>query len=195
MRMLGGVSANGPSCSPIVSASRTESAPMATLGVNDYNPLLQSRRRRLAELRTGLDEIIVGDMCADGDDEGRQHADHRESPRPHPREILGPGAHRRLDGRPEADRDEDHDLAVHAYESWGFKDLSRETIDVLNRWAHFIYAPLLERLQVGERVDARHVVHHMAHAQLLGAVLAQELSELARVQVVTIVGDRRKFGI
>jgi predicted unusual protein kinase regulating ubiquinone biosynthesis (AarF/ABC1/UbiB family) len=38
----------------------------------------------------------------------------------------------------------DHDLAVHAYESWGFKDLSRETIDVLNRWAHFIYAPLLE---------------------------------------------------
>jgi predicted unusual protein kinase regulating ubiquinone biosynthesis (AarF/ABC1/UbiB family) len=38
----------------------------------------------------------------------------------------------------------DHDLAVHAYESWGFKDLSRETIEVLNRWAHFIYAPLLE---------------------------------------------------
>jgi predicted unusual protein kinase regulating ubiquinone biosynthesis (AarF/ABC1/UbiB family) len=38
----------------------------------------------------------------------------------------------------------DHDLAVHAYESWGFKNLSRETIDVLNRWAHFIYAPLLE---------------------------------------------------
>ena len=36
---------------------------------------------------------------------------------------------------------QDHDLAVHAYESWGFKDLSRETIDVLNRWAHFIYAP------------------------------------------------------
>ncbi len=27
MRMLGGLSANGPSCSPIVSASRTESAP------------------------------------------------------------------------------------------------------------------------------------------------------------------------
>src|SRR3954466_3843396 len=39
---------------------------------------------------------------------------------------------------------DDHALAVHAYESWGFKDLSRETIDVLNRWAHFIYAPLLE---------------------------------------------------
>jgi transposase len=33
-------------------------AVLATLGVNDYNPLLQSRRRRLAELRTGFDEPI-----------------------------------------------------------------------------------------------------------------------------------------
>ena len=42
-----------PSCSPIVSASRTEiGAVLATLGVSDYNPLLQSRRRRLEELRT-----------------------------------------------------------------------------------------------------------------------------------------------
>src|SRR5271165_3431925 len=29
-------------------------AVLATLGVNEYNPLVQSRRRRLAELRTGL---------------------------------------------------------------------------------------------------------------------------------------------
>ena len=52
MRMLGGVSANGPSCSPIVSASTNQiGAVLATcLGSNDYNPLLQSRRRRLAEL-------------------------------------------------------------------------------------------------------------------------------------------------
>jgi transposase len=33
-------------------------AVLATLGVGDYNPLLQSRRRRLAELRTGLGEPI-----------------------------------------------------------------------------------------------------------------------------------------
>ena len=39
---------------------------------------------------------------------------------------------------------DDRDLAVHAYETWGFKDLSREAIDVLNLWAQFIYAPLLE---------------------------------------------------
>jgi len=38
----------------------------------------------------------------------------------------------------------DRDLAVHAYESWGFRNLSREIIDVLNRWALFVYGPLLE---------------------------------------------------
>ena len=35
-------------------------------------------------------------------------------------------------------------MAVHAYESWGFKGLNKEVIDVLNRWAKFVYGPLLE---------------------------------------------------
>jgi len=38
----------------------------------------------------------------------------------------------------------DDDLVVHAYETWGFKRLSRELIDTLNIWARFIYGPLLE---------------------------------------------------
>jgi predicted unusual protein kinase regulating ubiquinone biosynthesis (AarF/ABC1/UbiB family) len=41
-------------------------------------------------------------------------------------------------------RDDDPDLAVHAYETWGFRDLRREVIDVLNIWAEFVYAPLLK---------------------------------------------------
>jgi predicted unusual protein kinase regulating ubiquinone biosynthesis (AarF/ABC1/UbiB family) len=41
-------------------------------------------------------------------------------------------------------RDGDADLVVHAYETWGFKGLSRETIDILNIWAKFIYGPLLD---------------------------------------------------
>jgi predicted unusual protein kinase regulating ubiquinone biosynthesis (AarF/ABC1/UbiB family) len=41
-------------------------------------------------------------------------------------------------------RTDDHDLAVHAYETWGFTGLNRELIDVLNMWAEFIYAPLME---------------------------------------------------
>jgi len=38
----------------------------------------------------------------------------------------------------------DQALAVHAYETWGFKGLSKEMITVLNRWAAFVYAPLME---------------------------------------------------
>ncbi|MEM9440713.1 MAG: AarF/ABC1/UbiB kinase family protein [Pseudomonadota bacterium] len=41
-------------------------------------------------------------------------------------------------------KDGDRDLAVHAYETWGFKDLRNEVIDTLNIWAAFIYAPLME---------------------------------------------------
>ncbi|HEX4185811.1 MAG TPA: AarF/ABC1/UbiB kinase family protein [Stellaceae bacterium] len=39
---------------------------------------------------------------------------------------------------------DDRDLAVHAYQSWGFGNLSRELIEVLNRWALFVYGPLLD---------------------------------------------------
>jgi predicted unusual protein kinase regulating ubiquinone biosynthesis (AarF/ABC1/UbiB family) len=38
----------------------------------------------------------------------------------------------------------DRALAVHAYETWGFKGLKNELIDALNIWARFIYAPLLD---------------------------------------------------
>ena len=33
---------------------------------------------------------------------------------------------------------------VHAYETWGFRKLSRELIDILNVWARFIYGPLMD---------------------------------------------------
>jgi predicted unusual protein kinase regulating ubiquinone biosynthesis (AarF/ABC1/UbiB family) len=36
------------------------------------------------------------------------------------------------------------DLIVHAYETWGFRGLSRELIETLNIWARFIYGPLLD---------------------------------------------------
>lgn len=39
---------------------------------------------------------------------------------------------------------DDRALIVHAYESWGFRGLSRELIDILNIWARFIYGPLLD---------------------------------------------------
>ncbi len=38
----------------------------------------------------------------------------------------------------------DQDLAADAYNRWGFGDLSREMIEVLNRWALYVYGPLLD---------------------------------------------------
>src|SRR5271155_5206923 len=48
----------------------------------------------------------------------------------------------------------DRDLAVHAYQSWGFGNLSNEMIEVLNRWARFVYGPLLD--------DRERLIHEKA---------------------------------
>jgi predicted unusual protein kinase regulating ubiquinone biosynthesis (AarF/ABC1/UbiB family) len=39
---------------------------------------------------------------------------------------------------------DDRARIVHAYETWGFRNLSAELIDILNIWARFIYGPLLD---------------------------------------------------
>ena len=39
---------------------------------------------------------------------------------------------------------DDRDRVVHAYETWGFKRLTTELIDILNIWARFIYGPILD---------------------------------------------------
>jgi predicted unusual protein kinase regulating ubiquinone biosynthesis (AarF/ABC1/UbiB family) len=44
----------------------------------------------------------------------------------------------------EAVRDNDEAKAHHAYESWGFTDLSKEKMAVLNEWARFLYEPLTQ---------------------------------------------------
>ena len=34
--------------------------------------------------------------------------------------------------------------AVYAYEQWGFKDITKNKLSVLNKWAEFIYSPLMK---------------------------------------------------
>jgi predicted unusual protein kinase regulating ubiquinone biosynthesis (AarF/ABC1/UbiB family) len=41
-------------------------------------------------------------------------------------------------------RDNKEELAVEAYRIWGFDNLDRETIEILNHWARFVYSPLME---------------------------------------------------
>jgi predicted unusual protein kinase regulating ubiquinone biosynthesis (AarF/ABC1/UbiB family) len=71
---------------------------------------------------------------------------------------------------------EDETLAIAAYESWGFRNLSRELIDVLNRWARYVYAPLLDdrkrRIQETESGRYGRDVAEAVHGELrrLGGV-------------------------
>ena len=52
-------------------------------------------------------------------------------------------------------RNDDRDLAVHAYETWGFENLNAEMIDALNIWAEFVYSPLMkDRVQRIQDTDS-----------------------------------------
>jgi predicted unusual protein kinase regulating ubiquinone biosynthesis (AarF/ABC1/UbiB family) len=70
----------------------------------------------------------------------------------------------------EAIRDEDMDKAHHAYEQWGFIDLSRKKMDILNQWARFIYEPLLQdrvrRIQEHGSPEFGRAVAEQVHAGL-----------------------------
>jgi len=59
------------------------------------------------------------------------------------------------------------DLAVHAYETWGFKGLSNDVIDTLNLWAEFVYAPLLE--------DRPRRIQEMEQSGMYGREVAEEV--------------------
>jgi predicted unusual protein kinase regulating ubiquinone biosynthesis (AarF/ABC1/UbiB family) len=65
---------------------------------------------------------------------------------------------------------DDAALAVHAYESWGFKGLNTEVIAVLNRWARYVYGPLMEdrerRIQEADSGPYGHEVAEGVHAEL-----------------------------
>jgi hypothetical protein len=67
-------------------------------------------------------------------------------------------------------RDEDIELAVHAYEIWGFKGLTREVIEILNQWARFLYEPLLDdrarRIQEAASSQYGRDVAEKVHADL-----------------------------
>jgi len=86
----------------------------------------------------------------------------------------------------------DEALAISAYETWGFTGIGKELLEVLNIWAEFIYAPLLEnkvrRIQESE-------------SGLYGAQVAGKVhKELKRVGGVTpprefVLMDRAAIGL
>jgi len=83
-------------------------------------------------------------------------------------------------------------LAVHAYETWSFKDMSKEMIDTLNIWAEFVYAPLMEdKVQKIQESDSGHY-----GAQVAGRV-HRELRRLGGVEPPRefVLMDRAAVGL
>jgi predicted unusual protein kinase regulating ubiquinone biosynthesis (AarF/ABC1/UbiB family) len=70
----------------------------------------------------------------------------------------------------EAVRDDDEAKAHHAYETWGFTDLSKDKMAALNLWARFLYEPLCDdrvrRIQETDDPNFGRVVAEQVHAGL-----------------------------
>ena len=89
-------------------------------------------------------------------------------------------------------RDDNRDLAVHAYETWGFSDLTNDMVDALNIWAHYIYGPLIE--------DRVRMIDESGNAHYGGAVAARTHREIRRLGGVTpprefVLIDRSAIGL
>ncbi len=82
---------------------------------------------------------------------------------------------------------DDWELAVHAYETWGFTGLSREIIETLHLWAEFLYAPLLD--------DRPRRIHESAgndaSASMYGAEVAAKIHR--RLRELGTVTPPREF--
>ena len=67
-------------------------------------------------------------------------------------------------------QDDDIDMAVQAYESWGFKNINKRMIEVLNMWARFLYGPILDNKTRAIGVVTKGIygreVAHMVHQEL-----------------------------
>ena len=86
----------------------------------------------------------------------------------------------------------DRDLAVSAYERWGFHGLSSATIDILNEWAAFLYAPLMK--------DEPRLIHQTNNGQFGREVAHKVHQKLREVGGVTpprefVFMDRAAVGL
>jgi predicted unusual protein kinase regulating ubiquinone biosynthesis (AarF/ABC1/UbiB family) len=88
-------------------------------------------------------------------------------------------------------RDGDGEAAVEAYRTWGFKDLRRELIGVLNIWANFVYAPLLE--DKTRRIQAKGT----AYGAEVAAKVHRELRRVGGVELPRefVLMDRAAIGL
>ncbi len=69
------------------------------------------------------------------------------------------------------------ELAVHAYESWGFENINKQLINILNIWAKFLYSPLLE-----DKVRKMQETNSTAYGAEAAAKVHKELKKIGGVK-------------
>ncbi len=87
---------------------------------------------------------------------------------------------------------DDVDMAVAAYESWGFKDMSKQLIEVLNMWARFLYGPVLDN-----KVRTIGVVTKGIYGREVAHKVHQELRKIGGVKLPRefVFMDRAALGL
>ena len=86
----------------------------------------------------------------------------------------------------------DEKRCYEAYQMWGFKKISQDLFDVLNVWARFLYAPLLDNKV--QTIDAPH--KGVVGREVIGKIL-QELNKVGGVTLPRefVLMDRAAVGI
>ena len=86
----------------------------------------------------------------------------------------------------------DDDLAVAAYESWGFENLSKKLVETLNLWAGFLYGPVLE-----DKVRPIGVVKGQVYGRETASMVHQELRKIGGVRIPRefVFMDRAALGL
>jgi len=69
------------------------------------------------------------------------------------------------------------ELAVSAYKSWGFKNITKKLIKILNIWAKFLYSPLLE-----DRVRKMQETNSTAYGAEAASKVHAELKKIGGVK-------------
>jgi len=89
-------------------------------------------------------------------------------------------------------RDDDEELAVYAYETWGFEGLDKTVIEILNQWARFLYAPLLEDRAMPIQED-----NGVAYGAGVAAKVHRELKEVGGITPPRefVLMDRSAIGL
>jgi len=86
----------------------------------------------------------------------------------------------------------DRDQAVAAYEAWGFENLTTELIEVLNIWAAFLYAPLME-----DRIRLISEMPNGIYGRQVATRVHQELKRVGGVRLPRefVLMDRAAIGL